>query len=240
MTKRLVFLFYAQVLTFTRIEAYNSSLLIPILFMKPFVIGITGGSGSGKTTFIDRIKSAFEQHQLSIVSQDNYYLPNELQALDKNGIENYDLPSSFNHESFYTDMLKLTDGETLRRKEYVFNDPSVIPGEIVYEPAPIILIEGLYVFHTQAMRDLFDLKIFIHAKDEHKIIRRIKRDAIERNYSMEDVIYRYQYHVMPNFEQFIKPHQDKVDLVVNNNESFDRALRVVIGFLRNHLYEQGV
>jgi uridine kinase len=208
--------------------------------MKPFVIGITGGSGSGKTTFIDKIKEAFPEHHLSIVSQDNYYLPNELQTLDRNGIENYDLPSAFNHESFYVDMQKLIGGETLHRKEYVFNDPNVIPDELEYRPAPIILIEGLYVFHTQAMRDLFDLTIFVHAKDEHKIIRRIKRDAIERNYAMEDVIYRYQYHVMPNFEQFIKPHKNKVDIVVNNNESFESALRVVTGFLRNHLYEQGV
>lgn len=206
--------------------------------MKPYIIGITGGSGSGKTTFIEHIRSAFLEEELCVVSQDNYYLPIELQARDRNGVENFDLPSSFDHESFHQDMNALIAGETLTRKEYVFNDPSIVPQQIIYQPAPIILIEGLYIFHTKQMRDLIDLKVFIHAKDEYKIIRRIIRDQVERNYPVEDVLYRYQHHVMPNYEQYIKPHLDKMDIIVNNNDHFDRALNVLKGFLRNYLQER--
>ncbi|MEM0994987.1 MAG: uridine kinase [Bacteroidota bacterium] len=208
--------------------------------MKPYIVGITGGSGSGKTSFIDRIRQAFTEEELCVVSQDNYYLPIEMQAKDRNGIENFDLPSSFDHDSFHEDMLLLISGKDVTKDEYIFNDPTAIPKKITFHSAPIILIEGLYVFHTKPMRDLIDLKVFVHAKDEYKIIRRIIRDQTERNYPVEDVLYRYQHHVMPNFEQYIKPHLDKVDLIVNNNDHFEQAFKVLQGFLRNHLRDYRV
>ena len=208
--------------------------------MKPYIVGITGGSGSGKTSFIDRIREAFSEEELCVISQDNYYLPIEMQAKDRNGVENFDLPSSFDHEGFHEDMLKLISGKNVTKDEYIFNDPGAKPKKIVFCSAPIILIEGLYVFHTKQMRDLIDLKVFVHAKDEYKIIRRIIRDQTERNYPVEDVLYRYQHHVMPNFEQYIKPHLDKVDLIVNNNEHFEQAFKVLQGFLRNYLNEYRV
>ena len=208
--------------------------------MKPLIIGIIGGSGSGKTSLIDRIRKEFSDKSICVISQDNYYLPIELQAKDKNGIENFDLPSSFDHEGFYDDLTQLTQGKSLTRDEYIFNDPTAKPNQITYHSAPILILEGLFIFHIKKVRDLIDLKIFVHAKDEYKIIRRIIRDQIERNYPIDDVLYRYQHHVMPNFEQYIKPYIDTVDLVVNNNDSFEQAFKVLKGFLCNYLNEQAV
>ena len=117
----------------------------------------------------------------------------------------------------------------------MFNNMDAKPKTLVFKPAPIIIVEGLFVFHFQEIRKLLDLKVFIHAKENLKVIRRIKRDRLERNYPLDDVLYRYEKHVMPTFEQYIAPYVDKADIIINNNTNFIPALDVVKSFLRQKL-----
>jgi uridine kinase len=91
------------------------------------------------------------------------------------------------------------------------------------------------VFHYKKVSALFDLKVFINAKENLKVIRRILRDQVERNYPLDDVLYRYQHHVLPAYERFIEPYREQADLVVNNNQNFDAGLAVVSGFLHDRL-----
>jgi uridine kinase len=198
---------------------------------KSYVIGITGGSGSGKTTIIQRIRETFPASRVCILSQDDYYRPKTEQHKDEQGIENFDLPDSIDKEAFARDLQQLMSGETVRRMEYTFNNEQKKPRELVFEPAPIIIVEGIFVFHYPEVRDLLNLKVFVHAKENLKVIRRIRRDQAERNYPLEDVLYRYEKHVLPTYEAYIAPYKEQADLVINNNEHFEEALRVLLGFL---------
>lgn len=207
---------------------------------KPFLIGITGGSGSGKTTFIRNLRSSFSADQLCIVSQDDYYHPREIQKIDKSGVTNFDRPKSIDKDRFAADLLQLLAGNSITKEEYVFNNPKAKPKLITLTPAPIIIVEGLFVFHFKKLRKLLDLKVFLHAKENLKVIRRIKRDQVERNYPLDDVLYRYENHVLPTFEKYILPYKDKADLVINNNRGFDGALEVFKAFVRHRLSESAV
>lgn len=194
---------------------------------KPFIIGISGGSGSGKTTFVRELSSSFSPEQVCILSQDNYYKPREEQVTDKAGEKNFDLPESFKEEEYHKDVLKLINGEDVVLKEYTYNNPLAEPKLIIYKSAPIIIIEGIFVFHFKDVCDLMDFKIFIDADEHIKLIRRIQRDQIERNYPLEDVLYRYQNHVFPSYQKFILPYKPQCDIVVNNNISFENAMNTV-------------
>ncbi|MEO1516222.1 MAG: uridine kinase [Bacteroidota bacterium] len=204
---------------------------------KPFFIGITGGSGSGKTTFIRDLRQTFTETELCVVSLDDYYLPRDKQKKDSQGIVNFDLPSCFDKKAIVNDIRKLRKGKSIHRMEYTFNNEKANPKMLTFRPAPIILIEGLFVFHFKKVRRMMDLNIFMHAKENLKVIRRIKRDRVERNYPLDDVLYRYENHVLPTYEKFISPYIDLSDIIINNNDSFARGLRVVKGFIKNHLRE---
>lgn len=203
--------------------------------MQPFLIGITGGSGSGKTTFIRRIREQFTPEQICIISQDDYYLPRDQQHVDERGEKNFDLPQSFDKKAFRRDLQRLMGGEKVVREEYTFNNPEAKPKVLTFYPAPVIIVEGLFVFHYKKIAPLLDLKVFINAKENLKVIRRIYRDQVERNYPIEDVLYKYQHHVLPAYEQFIQPYKDDADIVVNNNANFEQGLAVLTGFLKNKL-----
>ena len=199
---------------------------------KPYIIGISGGSGSGKTTFINELKARLSTDDVCFLSLDDYYRPREEQWIDEEGVKNFDLPSSIDEKSFVEDVQALLNGKEITRKEYVFNNALATPKDLVFCPAPILILEGIFVFHFEEIRKMLDLKVFLHAKENLKLIRRIKRDREERNNPLEDVLYRYQHHVLPTFEQYIKPYQEEADIVVNNNEHFKNALDVVSGFIR--------
>ncbi len=126
-------------------------------------------------------------------------------------------------------------GESVTIEEYVFNNPEAKPKILVFKPAPIIIVEGLFVFHYKKIAAHLDLKVFINAKENLKVIRRIIRDQVERGYPLDDVLYKYQHHVLPSYERFILPYKEEADVVVNNNQDFERGLEVLEGFLKNKL-----
>ncbi|MBL7859148.1 MAG: uridine kinase [Cyclobacteriaceae bacterium] len=202
---------------------------------KPFTIGITGGSGSGKTYFLKNLSSRFTAEELCLISQDHYYKPIDQQICDEKGVENFDLPSAIEREKFHQDILKLKRGEILRIQEYTFNNKQAVPGLLEFKPAPILIIEGLFVQYFPEIEQEIDLRIFIEAKDHVKLSRRIRRDNEERGYDLDDVLYRYHHHVMPVYETLIKPLKHKADLVIPNNSQFERALNVLSGYLRGVL-----
>ena len=200
---------------------------------KPFTIGITGGSGSGKTYFLQGLSSHFKPEEICLISQDNYYKPRDQQPIDENGVENFDLPVSIDRIAFQNDLLKLKAGQDVEKKEYMFNNSKAVPKLLHFNAAPILVVEGLFVQYFEEIDKELDLKIFIEAKDHIKIGRRIKRDQVARGYDIDDVLYRYQYHVMPVFETLIEPIKHKADLVIPNNSNFDRALEVLTGYLKS-------
>ncbi len=204
--------------------------------MTPFIIGIAGGSGSGKTTFIKQIRARFSEAEVCVISQDEYYKPIEQQYRDDEGIENFDLPASIDKKAFRIDIERLKAGETVVRKEYMFNNAAREPKLLTFRPAPIIVVEGLFVFHFKKINELLDLRVFVDAKDVFKVARRIRRDAVERGYDISDVIYRFENHVTPSWESFIAPYRDEADIVVNNNRrGLGAGIDMICGFIEKKL-----
>lgn len=202
---------------------------------KPFIIGITGGSGSGKTSIIKLLRSQFTDTELCLVSQDNYYKDRNDQKVDSNGVTNFDLPTCLNEEKFISDIKSLVNGNSIQLPEYTFNNPLAEPKFLTIESAPIIVVEGLFVFYYEKMRELMDLKVYVDASDIIKLKRRINRDQVERNYPIEDVLYRYEYHVTPAYESYILPFKKQADIIINNEYSYKAASELLIGFMRSKL-----
>src|SRR5688572_19579503 len=206
---------------------------------KPFTIGITGGSGSGKTYFIKNLAGRFKTDEITFISQDHYYKARDLQFTVERGVKNFDLPTAIERDRFHHDILKLKRGETLEILEYMFNNPKAKPSVITFKPAPIIIIEGLFVQYFEEIASELDLKIFIEAKDYIKLSRRILRDNDERGYDMHDVLYRYRHHVMPIYETLIKPLKHQADLIIPNNQNFHKALDILSVALKGKLNNHG-
>ncbi len=184
---------------------------------KPFVIGIAGGSGSGKTFFLNCFLNHFTNNQISLVSQDDYYKPMDQQPLDENGWVNFDLPQCIDDQKLLTDLRTLINGETICKKEYTFNVDEDRARMLTIHPAPIIIIEGLFIFHFEKIAALFDMKIFIDADEEITLNRRLKRDIAERGYDKDMIMYQWINHVLPAYNKYLLPYKDSADKIIMNN-----------------------
>lgn len=201
---------------------------------KPYIIGICGGSGSGKTLFISKLKQQFSSEQLCVISQDEYYREKKHQWVDEKGVENFDLPSAIDEEKFLKDLQKLIQGEPVQKLEYTFNNPAITPRMLTFHPAPVIVVEGIFIFHYEEIYKLLDFAVFIHTKKDLKLNRRIKRDAEERGYDLNHVLYTQKNHVQPSYQKYIKPFRHEADIVIPNNErGFEKGLEIITLLVRN-------
>jgi len=169
----------------------------------------------------------------AVVSQDNYYRPRHEQERDVAGHPNFDLPGAIRADRLFSDLQRLLAGETIAKTEYTFNQPNR-PGKlIVVEPAPVILLEGLFLFHFAEIRSLFDMRIFIDAPEDVCKQRRLQRDADQRGYDAVHVEYQWDNHVRPAFQNFVLPYRDQAHVIITNHDNYDTGLQVIAEFLRN-------
>lgn len=194
---------------------------------QPYVVGVTGGSASGKTSFLRELGQLFTPEEVCILSQDNYYKPAAAQTLDANGHINYDLPSCLDLDAFHNDVVTLKEGKEVRRREYRFQHEDQLGDWLSFKSAPIIIIEGLFIFYRQDIAKQFNLKIFVEAKEELQLQRRLKRDTEERNIPADFVIYQWDNHVMPAYREYLEPYKSEADIIINNNAHFQNSLKVV-------------
>lgn len=204
----------------------------------PYIIGITGGSASGKTFFMKSLIESFDSDEITRISQDNYYRPIHEIPRDENGIENFDLPETIDHHLFAEHIAVLRAGREVHQKEYTFNNPNIEPKTLIFKPRPIIVVEGIFVFYFPEIARLIDLKIFVDAKEHVKIKRRIIRDNNERGYDLDDVLYRWENHVAPTYDKFIQPLKSEADIIINNNRRFETGLEVLVGFLKGKMNDR--
>lgn len=198
-----------------------------------YLVGVAGGSGSGKTTLIRALRDLLPSGTVCLVSQDDYYHPIERQVDDANGRINFDLPGGIDLDLLADDLRSLVNGEPIYKQEYTFNQPGVEPKWLEVRPAPVILVEGLFVLHHAGIREQFDLKVFVEASEEVQLQRRLARDAEERGYGPDDVRYQWDNHVMPAYRDYLLPYRSRCDIHVINEERFDKAVTV----LRDHLMQ---
>ena len=185
---------------------------------KPFIIGIAGGSGSGKTFFLKCFLEHFSPAEVCLVSQDDYYFPvAHTMTREEIALYNFDLPATIDHAHFEDDIARLISWQPVVKKEYTFNNPDLVPKMLEIKPAPIMLVEGLFILHFRKIAEQLDLKIFIEADDDIALGRRLKRDLLERGYSHDDVLYRWENHVKPAYKEYLLPYKNECDRVITNN-----------------------
>jgi len=194
---------------------------------KPFIIGIAGGSGSGKTFFLNCFLHHFKNDEVTLVSQDDYYIPAGEMTQEENKLYNFDLPATIDKQQFYLDIMKLIKGEVVYKKEYNFNNPLAVVKTLEINPAPIIIVEGLFILHFEEIACLLNHKIFIEAEEEVALNRRVRRDGMERGYPEEDVLFKWHNHVVPSYNEYLLPYKTNCNQVVlNNNDSPDHIISI--------------
>lgn len=174
---------------------------------------------------------SFPSGEVAVLTQDNYYLSEDRQVQDAQGVTNFDLPSCIDRGAFASDIASLKRGEGIDVPEYNFNNNAADAKTIRIPSAPIIITEGLFVFHFTEVFEQMDLSVFVDAPEQLRLQRRIHRDAIERGYDEADVRYRWANHVLPAENSFLYPFRSQVDLLVDNGG----ALSVGIEAIQNHI-----
>lgn len=206
---------------------------------RPYIIGIAGGSGSGKTFFLNRFLDHFTADEICLVSQDDYYFPvAHNMTPEENKLYNFDIPATIDNEQFESDINKLLNGEVIYKKEYTFNNPHITPQLLEIKPAPILIIEGLFIFHFKAIANLLDMRIFVDADEDVALQRRLKRDLLERGYSNDDVLYKWVNHVVPAYKEFLLPYKDQCQKIVINNTQTADSIQAITDEISKELREK--
>ena len=188
---------------------------------KPFVVGICGGSGAGKTTLLRRLSESFGGVTPSVFSMDNYYHPIEMQAIDQNGKVNFDLPGALDQRKLETDLHELVSGNPIEVKEYFFNAPPNKNVLLTIQPSEVVIVEGLFLFHYEKVFEKLDFSIFVDVDHQTQLDRRIYRDQETRGYKRSEIIYQWDNHVMPCYQNFIEPYINQAHFVFRNDQHAD-------------------
>jgi uridine kinase len=188
---------------------------------KPFVVGICGGSGAGKTTLLRRLSESFGGITPSVFSMDNYYHPIEMQALDQNGKVNFDLPGALDQVKLEADLEQLVGGNPIEVKEYFFNAPPNKNVLLTIQPSEVIIVEGLFLFHYKKVFDTLDFSIFVDVDHETQLDRRIYRDQETRGYKRSEIIYQWDHHVLPCYQNYIEPYKEQAHFIFRNDHRAD-------------------
>lgn len=200
-----------------------------------FFIGITGASGSGKTTILNEYSRAFQEYEPSVISLDNYYHPLENQLVDENGVVNFDLPSAFDMHQFFSDLEQLRNGKEILRKEYDFNNEQANENEIRVKPSRLVFIEGLFVLENEKLRSQIDYHVYVKANQAVSFQRRLKRDLIERGIPEETIHYQWNNHVCIANEKYLFPHEGKADIIIDNSIHYHKDLQQSILEIKSRL-----
>jgi uridine kinase len=203
-----------------------------------YFIGIAGGSASGKTYFIEALRKSFSLGDVCIISQDDYYKPLEEQQKDENAEVNFDLPGAIDSDRFLADLEKLARKQTISIKEYNFNNPEHTPQLKYICHAPVIVVEGLFIMHFKAIKNLLGLKVFVDAKEDIKLSRRLLRDEAERGITKETILYQWNNHVIPAYKKFLLPYRDECDIIITNNTSFHKGLELITDHIRAQVFRR--
>ncbi|MBT8950269.1 uridine kinase [Lactobacillus delbrueckii subsp. bulgaricus] len=181
---------------------------------KPLVIGIAGGSGSGKTTVSKEISKRLPADRVLILTEDAYYNDNSALSMDERKKINYDHPNAYDTDLLIEQLQDLLDGKAIEMPTYNFNILSRAKDTIHVEPADIIILEGILVLATEELREFMDIKLFVDADDDIRFIRRLQRDTQELGRSIDWIISQYLATVKPSYNQFVEPSKKYADIII--------------------------
>lgn len=191
------------------------------------IIGIAGGTGSGKTTVVHQIMNELPDTEVGVISQDSYYKENHNLSFDERALINFDHPRAIDFELLVKHLKALKEGETINQPVYSFIQHNRTDDTISTHPRKVMIVEGILILTNPELRELFDIKIFVHADSDERLIRRLKRDISERGRDIDEVLNRYQTTLKPMHEQFIEPTKGFADIIIPNDKYNTVAIDVV-------------
>lgn len=206
---------------------------------RPLVVGIAGGTGSGKTTVAKAIEAAAGPEHVTLLPQDAYYRAQHDVPLEARRRTNYDEPTAFDTDLLIEHIDALIAGAPIERPVYDFSIDDRSPDTVPLEPKPVVLVEGILVLHDAALRDRFTLKVFVDAPPDERFIRRLERDVKDRGRSAENVIEQYRNSVKPMHDLFVEPTKQHADLILPVGGSNRVALDVLTRYVASRLDELG-
>ena len=201
---------------------------------KVLVIGIAGGSGSGKTTLTNQIVSRFSD-EVTVVTHDNYYKAHDEMTYDERSRLNYDHPNAFDTELMIEHLKLLKEGKPVECPIYDYTIHNRSKNTLTIAPAKVIIVEGILIFENEELCKQMDIRIFVDTDDDLRIIRRIRRDVMERARSLDSVINQYLDTVKPMHEQFVEPSKKNASIIVPEGGRNEVALNMILNQVRTHL-----
>jgi uridine kinase len=198
-----------------------------------YIIGIAGGTGSGKTTVVKKIMKALEGESVAVIPQDSYYNDNTHLTMDERRLINYDHPDAFDWDLMYQQISALRIGKSIEQPTYDYITSNRMSETIHITPCKVIIIEGIMALYHINLRELMDLKIFVDTDADVRLIRNILRDTVERGRTPEMVIERYLKVLKPMHEQFIEPTKKYADLIIPEGGSNIQAIDLIKSYIKN-------
>ena len=198
------------------------------------IIGIAGGTGSGKTTVVDQIVAELPPEEVCIISQDSYYRDTSNLSYDERVKINFDHPNSIDFDLLVGHLKELRQGNSFEQPVYSFVEHNRIGETVTTHPKKVIIVEGILILAHPDIREMFDIKIYVHADSDERLIRRLKRDIATRGRDLEEVLHRYQTTLKPMHEQFIEPTKEFADIIIPTN----RYNTVAVDLIRSIIHQK--
>lgn len=200
------------------------------------IIGIAGGTGSGKTTLTQRIKEAFHDNVV-VLSHDYYYKSNSNLSFEERTKLNYDHPNAFDTDLLVEHMQALREGKTIHHPVYSFVEHTRLEETVEVKPAKVIILEGILIFENKELCDLMDIKVFVDTDADLRLIRRLLRDVKERGRDLDSVVNQYIGTVKPMHEEFVDPSKKRADIIIPEGGFNSVALSMLLEQVRNFITE---
>ncbi|GAB4163290.1 MAG: uridine kinase [Winogradskyella sp.] len=199
------------------------------------ILGIGGGTGCGKTTVVNTILKELPEGEVGVISQDSYYKDTSHLSFEERVKINFDHPRSIDFELLKTHLEDLKKGKSINQPVYSFVKHNRTGDVVVTQPRKVMIVEGILILSHPEIRELFDIKIFVHADSDERLIRRLKRDITERGRDIDEVLTRYQTTLKPMHQQFIEPMKEYADIIIPNNKYNTVAVDIVKTIINERL-----
>ena len=205
--------------------------------MKVTVIGVAGGTGSGKSTLVKQLQEAFRGEDVATLCHDYYYKERSELTYEERTKLNYDHPAAFDTDMLVEHIRTLKTGEAIEHPVYSFVDHNRTDERVEVKPSRVIIVDGILIFENEALRDLMDIKVFVDTDADIRLSRRILRDVCERGRTMHSVIEQYTTTVKPMHEQFVEPSKRYADIIIPEGGFNSVAVRMLIHNIRTLITE---
>lgn len=199
------------------------------------IIGIAGGTGSGKTTLVHQIKKKFSSEKVCVISQDSYYKSTDHLSDDERSKINFDHPNAIDFELLVAQLKQLKSGINIAQPVYSFLTHNRTKDVVNTSAARIVIVEGILIFNHEELRNLFDIKLFVHVDSDERLVRRIRRDISERGRSIDDVLHRYKETLKPMHMQFVEPTKTYADIIIPNDKKNTGAIEIITLVIRERI-----